>query len=247
MSKKPKSFLRNLVGNKRGTDKGQESNPEKYLKSSYIPPPAIPHDYLYEDAPSGRDLVNVDAIEIPGVAPSSPPPKPSSSKKQEHSVPSVLKESSSSGELVPSPGGGFDVKQETIFPPPPERTSSPPPNDSAYSGERLDEACRQYQVRVTKDPRFLLSTDMQWAVASRFEKREQWREAAEAYSKMGALGIDHPKSADGLLRASYLTYKKLNDHRTAAELLRRLIDKYPHSPQMGKAIKVLASLDRQTR
>ncbi len=191
-----------------------EHDPDKYLRTSYIPPPPISDNVLHDDAPKGRDLFNVDPIEM----------------------------SDSSGDLVTKPNS-FEIERQSVAP----SVSVPPPAPVPRVSQipTLDETCRAYKLRVAKEPRFVLQSEMQWSVASRFEELGHFQEAAEAFAKMGSLDMDHPRAADGLLRGSFLVYKQLGDHQTAAQLLKRLIECYPESPQLDKAIRILAAIDRQ--
>ncbi|MCP4677237.1 MAG: hypothetical protein GY854_17325 [Deltaproteobacteria bacterium] len=189
-------------------------DPEKYLRTSYAPPPPMSHDVLHGDAPKGRDLFNVDPIEI----------------------------SDSSGTAAAKPNA-LEIEHQPVA----HRVSVPPPAPVPRPSQipTLDETCRAYKQRVATEPRFVLQSEMQWAVASRFEELGHFQEAAEAFAKMGSLGMEDTRAADGLLRGSFIVYKQLGDRQTAAQLLRRLIECYPASPQMDKAIRVLAAIDRQ--
>lgn len=128
---------------------------------------------------------------------------------------------------------------------PPKPAHTPSHNPAPESALTIQELCRHYQNQLHENPDFLLAPELQWSVACDLERNGRFREALEAYIKMGMKCIDHPRAADGLLRASYITYHRFRDRNKAASYLQDLIRQYPMTRSSEKAIKVLTNLDRQ--
>jgi len=103
-----------------------------------------------------------------------------------------------------------------------------------------------YREKLREKPNFTLAPEQQWAVASHFERQGQWNAAIDAYVNLGTQPLKHPRGADGLLRASFLTYSKLKDEKKTTDLLISLIDRYPAHPSAEKGIKVLSAISRHS-
>ena len=143
---------------------------------------------------------------------------------------------------------------DLISVPPAKKPSRPParknlkstPAPENITRTSVEELSKIYREKLREKPNFTLAPEQQWAVASHFERQGQWNAAIDAYVNLGTQPLKHPRGADGLLRASFLTYSKLKDEKKTTDLLISLIDRYPAHPSAEKGIKVLSAISRHS-